>query len=628
MDQTEMTHGAKRRLKLSDEEVSATMAKKIPTSANTAIEVTEFADRQQAVAKVNKGSNKKQGKFPNKTLNKNCKGPKSGPMQAGKANEIQPSLIDSKNNNAIPDKGQLSAVPRKQFTQDFAIPGCSSQENERPQTIADNLQSMDQLPINEEFPFDGVHLQVNAGEDDFNDDSDEDEVRVLPIDRKQVPNEEIPPEVIEQLTKNAALKEYFSNLVEAGVDARMKAREKELQRQKLPPPPTPRRQESSPLAARLPPVDSQGAKGQQRRKTGMVDNSNVRMPTAQKSPSDTTIYRPALVKGLNETNEVINKISNFVESIRLGSTSKHTTLASEVRKFSKEKPVTPSTSGKEEAEKIIIDADQLKVKLPAPKGRIFDLDNHLSQLEKYIHNFDDDDEFFHVACHVGATLRGKIARGEFVDLEQLLPKDRNAAGMMAAGAATENRVELVSSGGHTYFKLIKETQINGLRKWEKAFRVYAVIYTENNPQRATEIWQYMHTINIAASSYQWENVASYDLTFRQLMAFKPQRSWAKLYHQGWNLAMRDPINKANHSSSSNNNVKSNNGSRKDWREDCCWKYNRNRCKKTNCDYDHHCTYCGGWNHGYYNCRKRLGKHTNNSNGKSEGKKHHSLCKSN
>ena len=57
--------------------------------------------------------------------------------------------------------------------------------------------------------------------------------------------------------------------------------------------------------------------------------------------------------------------------------------------------------------------------------------------------------------------------------------------------------------------------------------------------------QYMHGINVAASSYHWDNVASYDLTFRQLMAFKPHCSWAKTYNQGWNLAMRDPMAKNN-----------------------------------------------------------------------------------
>ena len=83
--------------------------------------------------------------------------------------------------------------------------------------------------------------------------------------------------------------------------------------------------------------------------------------------------------------------------------------------------------------------------------------------EQFIKNLDDDDEFFHITCHISATLRAKIARGEYIDLEQLLPKDRNAAGLMS-NAGSKNRVELVTSGGHTYFKPVKDTQITGLRK--------------------------------------------------------------------------------------------------------------------------------------------------------------------
>ena len=56
-----------------------------------------------------------------------------------------------------------------------------------------------------------------------------------------------------------------------------------------------------------------------------------------------------------------------------------------------------------------------------------------------------------------------------------------------------------------------------------------------------KIWQYITVINTAASSYLWENVYNYDITFRHLMAFNPQRSWAVTYNQMWNLSMRDPI---------------------------------------------------------------------------------------
>ena len=226
-----------------------------------------------------------------------------------------------------------------------------------------------------------------------------------------------------------------------------------------------------------------------------------------------------------------------------------------------------------------------------------------------------------MTCHISQNLKNKIAKGEYVDLEQLVPKDKYGRFI---DTREESRVELVSKEGHTYFKSMKESQINGLRKWEQAFRVYAAIYTENNPKRSVEIWQYMHVINVAASSFQWENVANYDLTFRQLMSYKPHRSWAKIYNQGWNLAMRDPLsrnNTANQQNNSNHRASQGNG-RRDWRDDCCWKYNRNRCHKLECRYDHRCSYCGRWNHGFYNCHKRLRKEGRSSGETSSSHKPH------
>ena len=59
-------------------------------------------------------------------------------------------------------------------------------------------------------------------------------------------------------------------------------------------------------------------------------------------------------------------------------------------------------------------------------------------------HLDDDDEFFHITCHINQTLRARIARGEFVDLDQLVPKD-NKGGMMSY-SKEENKIEIVSSG--------------------------------------------------------------------------------------------------------------------------------------------------------------------------------------
>ena len=195
----------------------------------------------------------------------------------------------------------------------------------------------------------------------------------------------------------------------------------------------------------------------------------------------------------------------------------------DLHKYGKKDETRPTTSKEcDAADRIILDAEQLRAKIQPPKGK-----DSLFNFEKFLQNMDDDDEFFHVTCHIEESLRSKIARGEFVDLEKLLPKDHSTFGSIASNN-NESKVELVSRDGHTYFKPVRELQINGLWKREQAFRVYAAIYTEANPARSGEIWQYMPCINVAASSYQWDNVASYDLTFRQLMAFKPQRSWQKL----------------------------------------------------------------------------------------------------
>ena len=76
---------------------------------------------------------------------------------------------------------------------------------------------------------------------------------------------------------------------------------------------------------------------------------------------------------------------------------------------------------------------------------------------------ENDDDFFHVTCHLDDNLREKIERGEFVDLERLLPKDRQS------GKAQDDKIEIFSRDGVAYFAPTQDrsgNRINGLRKWE------------------------------------------------------------------------------------------------------------------------------------------------------------------
>ena len=142
-----------------------------------------------------------------------------------------------------------------------------------------------------------------------------------------------------------------------------------------------------------------------------------------------------------------------------------------------------------------------------------------------------------------------------MDLEILLPKTGRKPG---STVSEERRIELVLTSDSSYIapKQDSENRITSIRRWEQAFRVYAAIYTDENPERSSEIWQYIYTINTAAAAYNWENVAFYDYTFRQLMAQKPWHSWAKTYNQGWNLALKGTnfYNSANNLQTYNQNT--------------------------------------------------------------------------
>ena len=163
----------------------------------------------------------------------------------------------------------------------------------------------------------------------------------------------------------------------------------------------------------------------------------------------------------------------------------------------------------------------------------------------------------------------------------------------------------------------RENRITSIRRWEQAFRVYATIYCAANPLRSKEIWQYIAVINTAAASFIWDNVYNYDITFRHLMAFNPNRSWAVTYNQMWNLSMKDPINKNNGNNhkqnfghfaggpGNNKHDSQNSHQGKKQRSIYCWAFNKGiKCKfGKGCRFVERCSYCDSPAHGVYACPK-------------------------
>ena len=186
---------------------------------------------------------------------------------------------------------------------------------------------------------------------------------------------------------------------------------------------------------------------------------------------------------------------------------------------------------------MVVEAELHKTSLePPPKGKQSFLDIDL--VKRVSDDDDHDDDYFHLTCHVDKNLKSRIELGEFIELEKLLPKHKTKV-----SGADDNHLEWVTHNGMTYLAPAqdRDNQITGIRRWEQAFRIYAAIYCAANPTRSAEIWQYIHTINSAASSFQWDNVQYYDTVFRQMMSERPGRSWSKTYAQLWQLALRDPI---------------------------------------------------------------------------------------
>ena len=191
-----------------------------------------------------------------------------------------------------------------------------------------------------------------------------------------------------------------------------------------------------------------------------------------KSPSDTTLYTPTFRKGVQE-NAIIDKISNFVESIRIeGQSSEQSardrdrsmremhrmgrsrdTPPKEVRSRSRSKSgkhsrharkdkrdLTQRKNSPDVADEFIVQAEQFRAQVTAPKGR-FTLGPEIELLRQN----DNDDDFFHITCHIELSLREKIERGEFVELERLLTKDSSR------NFSDKKRIELVSKGGCNIF---------------------------------------------------------------------------------------------------------------------------------------------------------------------------------
>ena len=189
-----------------------------------------------------------------------------------------------------------------------------------------------------------------------------------------------------------------------------------------------------------------------------------------KSPSDTTIYAPALIKspqGITEKDIAIDKIANFVEEIRIQQKEKESDYSTPTRPTRRDEAGSSkddsragcSSNSRSLASKLILEAEQFKANVEQPQGT-YDTTN--TSVDKVT-----DDDFFHLVCHVDIATRNKIEKGEFVDLEKLLPHDK----LKRPQAEGSTRLGWWQKGADTYLAPVeKDRKITNVKKMGPGFQ--------------------------------------------------------------------------------------------------------------------------------------------------------------
>ena len=159
----------------------------------------------------------------------------------------------------------------------------------------------------------------------------------------------------------------------------------------------------------------------------------------------------------------------------------------------KEKPKAadkPTEGPEADTEQIVLEAER-------SKAQMFDLKGESANVAGTASAIFVDQDYQMVDSHVDDLTKRRIQNFEYIDLSKLLMKHR-------VGQDNDQRLEFVSKNGYTYLSPVSERdhiQINSYYKWEQAFRVFSNILTSKYPQKSTELLQYNHTIQTAATTY-------------------------------------------------------------------------------------------------------------------------------
>ena len=367
-------------------------------------------------------------------------------------------------------------------------------------------------------------------------------------------------------------------------------------------------------------------------KGGELDDPSSKLDNVRQSQSETTIYQQAVRKA-NEASELNKRILEGIASVRdrLSSSSEEEEIintsdeSNDVLKglieidalniagdrgrgggkkspkqdrWEEEPRPHCSRDNPDNRDRVVMEAERAKARIFNIPGKST---NNASAID--LHKWQTamiDESYVTIGTHLDLSLRQKIESGGYVDLSRLLPRDKIVT-------EEDHRMEMVIKGGMTYWVPISDRELSSITsyiRWEQAFRVYMNIFSKAQPERVTELLQYNHTIEVASSSFQWDDVYCYDREFRIHMGEFPERNWGIILQQAWALYMRNPFRKNDYRQNESTSGMPKSGN--EYPRKVCFKYNRGKCSFGNkCKFDHHCGICGKRGHGAFNCRKAI-----------------------
>ena len=221
------------------------------------------------------------------------------------------------------------------------------------------------------------------------------------------------------------------------------------------------------------------------------------------SPSDITVYTPALQKRLTPQHDdmaqvvqnmgnfdiranIVNTnngiIGDFVESVRQ---QQHPVDFEDNRRNSDVAVTSKLKEAQIRADKALLEAECFKAQIEPPgnhnvMGGDNVNDNTLGNDRELIVGVSNpnngngveagmqilnigsgvsDDDFFHLTCHIDPNLIHRIEKGEFVELEKLLPKDKLGKN------GEDNRLEWIQRDGGTYLvPAQRDSKISSFRR--------------------------------------------------------------------------------------------------------------------------------------------------------------------